>query len=126
MKRSAILTAAMVVAALLGGCGKNVETVSFSADVQPVLERRCGACHEPGQPGYEASGLQLNSYAAVMEGTRYGPVVLPGDPLSSTLIMLVEGRADPSLKMPHGDARPPTSDEVAILREWVEQGALNN
>ncbi len=126
MNRSAILTAAMAAAALLGGCGKTVQTVSFSADVQPVLERRCSACHEPGQPGYEASGLRMNSYAEVMEGTRYGPVVLPGDALSSTLIMLVEGRADPSLKMPHGDARPPTSDEIAILRAWVEQGAPNN
>lgn len=126
MNRSAILTAAMAAAALLGGCGKTEQTVSFSADVQPVLERRCSACHEPGQPGYEASGLRMNSYAEVMEGTRYGPVVLPGDPLSSTLIMLVEGRADPSLKMPHGDARPPTSDEIAILRAWVEQGAPNN
>jgi len=126
MNRSAQLTAAMALAALLGGCGKSAQTVSFSADVQPILERRCTACHEPGQPGYEASELRLNSYASLMEGTRYGPVVLPGDAMSSVLIMLVEGRADPALKMPHGDARPPTSDEVMTLRVWVEQGAPEN
>ena len=126
MNRSAQLTAAMALAAVLGGCGKSAQTVSFSADVQPILERRCTACHEPGQPGYEASGLRMDSYAALMEGTRYGPVVLPGDAMSSVMIMLVEGRADPSLKMPHGDARPPTSDEVMTLRTWVEQGAPEN
>lgn len=126
MNRCATLITAGAMVALLGGCGKSAEKVSFSADVQPILERRCAACHEPGQPGYEASGLRMNSYAALMEGTRYGPVVLPGDAMSSVLIMLVEGRADPSLKMPHGDARPPTSDEVMTLRTWVEQGAPEN
>lgn len=126
MNRSVIGTAAMALAALVVGCGKSSQPVSFSADVQPILERRCAACHEPGQPGYEASGLRMSSYEDLMEGTRYGPVVLPGDAMSSALIMLVEGRADPSLKMPHGDARPPTSDEVMTLRKWVEQGAPEN
>jgi hypothetical protein len=82
--------------------------------------------HEPGQPGYEASGLALASYADLMEGTRYGPVVVPGDSLNSVLIMLVEGRADPSITMPHGDARPPTFGEIETLKTWVEQGAADN
>ena len=37
-----------------------------------------------------------------MKGTRYGAVIKPGDSFASTLIMLVEGRADPSIKMPFG------------------------
>ena len=40
--------------------------------------------------------------------------------------MLVEGRADPSLKMPHGDAKPLEPTEIATIRQWVEQGAKNN
>ena len=126
MKRNLLLPGAVMLLAALGACEKSVQTVSFSDDVQPILEKRCVGCHQPGQPGYIASELQLGSYAEVMEGTRYGPVVLPGDPMNSVLIMLVEGRADPSLKMPHGDVRPPNSDEMATLRRWVEQGAQNN
>ena len=60
-----------------------------------------------------------------MKGTRFGPVVKPGDTLTSTLIMLVEGRADPSIKMPHG-RQPLSKDEIGALRAWVEQGAKNN
>jgi uncharacterized membrane protein len=126
MKRILLLPGAVLLLAALGGCEKSEPVVSFSADVQPILEKRCVSCHQLGQPGYLASELQLGSYAEVMDGTRYGPVVIPGDPMNSVLIMLVEGRADPSLKMPHGDVRPPTSDEMMTLRLWVEQGAQNN
>ena len=51
--------------------------------------------------------------------------MIPGDPLSSVLTMLVEGRADPSIRMPHGDQPLPES-EKKILHDWVAQGAKNN
>ncbi|AGA33427.1 hypothetical protein TVNIR_1765 [Thioalkalivibrio nitratireducens DSM 14787] len=110
-------------AVLVIGCGERV--VSFSADVKPILDKRCVECHVPGEPGYEASGLELTSYAALMAGTRYGPIVEPGDPLISVLNQLVEGRADPSIAMPHGGQRLPDS-EIATLRDWVAQGARDN
>jgi hypothetical protein len=34
-----------------------------------------------------------------MHGTVYGPVVRPGNPLRSVLLVLIEGRADPSMRM---------------------------
>jgi hypothetical protein len=40
--------------------------------------------------------------------------------------MLIEGRVDPSLRMPHGEATTPTADEILTIRRWVEQGAKNN
>ena len=51
--------------------------------------------------------------------------VKPGDSLSSVLIMLVEGRADPSIKMPHGKDSLP-KEQIEVLKKWVEQGAKNN
>jgi hypothetical protein len=39
--------------------------------------------------------------------------------------MLIEGRADPSINMPHGDAPLPDGAKQTI-RAWVEQGAKNN
>ena len=82
-------------------------------------------CHVPGGPGYNASGFDMSSYEALMRGGKYGPFVVPGDPLTSTLNMLVEGRADPSIHMPHG--RDKLSDrEIEILKVWVQEGARNN
>jgi hypothetical protein len=61
-----------------------------------------------------------------MKGTSFGPVVLPGDPLTSVLVMVIEGRADPSINMPHGGANPLTQQQILTIRRWVEQGAKNN
>lgn len=120
-----LVTAVMAGGAALGGCSKAEPQLSFAKDVQPLLDSRCGGCHVPGQVGYEASGLSVASYEALLKGTKFGPVVLPGDPLSSTLTMLVEGRADPSIRMPHGGAALPAAEQK-ILRDWVAQGAMNN
>ena len=107
------------------GCDRT-PTVSYQKDVVPILDKHCMSCHVPGQPGYVVSGFELGSYESLMKGTQFGPVVLPGDPLTSVLVMLVEGRVDPSLKMPHGDATTPTAEEILTIRRWVEQGAKNN
>ena len=47
-------------------------------------------------------------------------------PLASVLVMLIDGRADPSLEMPHGDAKPLDAAEIETIRRWVEQGAKND
>ena len=101
-------------------------TVSYQKDVVPILDKHCKSCHVPGQPGYVVSGFELGSYDTLMKGTQFGPVVLPGDPLTSVLVMLIEGRVDPSLEMPHGGASTPSQDEILTIRRWVEQGAKNN
>ncbi|AHE97122.1 c-type cytochrome domain-containing protein [Thioalkalivibrio paradoxus] len=109
--------------ATMVGCSDPV--VSYSAQVQPILDKRCMECHTPGERGYEESGLELGSYESLMQGTRYGPVVKPGEPLISVLNQLVEGRADPSISMPH-QRNPLPASEIAVLRNWVEQGAKDN
>ena len=107
------------------GCARKQE-VSYQKDVAPLLAKHCASCHTPGQAGYVVSGFELKDYQSLMKGTSFGPVVLPGDALTSVLVMLIEGRADPSINMPHGGANPLAKDEIATIRLWVEQGAKNN
>ncbi|MDH4259460.1 MAG: hypothetical protein OEW16_04070 [Gammaproteobacteria bacterium] len=115
--------AIIVCGAMLLACAPR--NVSFSADVQPILKQRCMECHVPGAPGYIASSFDVSSYETLMKGGKYGALVIPGDPLTSTLNMLVEGRANPSIHMPHG--REKLSDrEIETLRVWVQEGAKNN
>jgi len=116
--------AALVMATGAGCAGK--QEVSYQKDVAPLLAKHCAACHTPGQAGYVVSGFELKDYESLMKGTSFGPVVLPGDALTSVLVMLIEGRADPSINMPHGGANPMTKEEIATIRLWVEQGAKNN
>lgn len=122
-KRAVLLTlSALAVATLQTGCGD--KALTYQADIKPLLDAKCVSCHVPGGPGYEKSGLRLDSYEALMKGTKFGAVVVPGSSVSSTLHRLVSGKADPSIRMPHGQAALPDS-EVATIASWIDQGAKN-
>jgi hypothetical protein len=124
MSRSASVALAVVVALAATACGKG-PSVSFRQDVQPVLAKHCAECHLSGGDGAKASGFEVGSYQAVMKGTKFGPVVVAGDPLSSSLFRLVSGKVDKSIMMPHGkDPLPPA--ELAAIENWIEQGAPDN
>jgi len=102
-----------------------VEQVSFKEDILPLLKWRCASCHEPGGAGYEKSGLDLTSYAGVMKGTKFGPMVIPRDPESSNLMLLLDRRVSPALRMPHGKKQLSSCDRSSI-RTWIRQGANDN
>jgi len=106
-------------------CACSPRNVSFSADVQPILAKYCLECHVPGGTGYDASGFDMSSYEAFMKGGKFGGFVIPGDAFSSNLIVLVEGRAHPSIRMPHGREKLADS-EIEVLKVWVQEGAKNN
>ena len=115
--------ALLAASALLAACGQ--KEISYQADVQPVLKQYCLECHAEGGDGYAKSGLLMTNHQSLMKGTKFGSIIKPGDSLSSVLIMLVEGRADPSIKMPHGKAALP-KEQIEVLKQWVVQGAKNN
>jgi hypothetical protein len=101
------------------------EIVSFKEDILPLLKWRCASCHEAGGTGYEKSGLDLTSYAGVMKGTKFGPMVIPRQPESSNLMLLLDWRASPALRMPHGKKQLSSCDRNTI-RAWIRQGAKDN
>jgi hypothetical protein len=107
------------------GCEQK-PAASYSADVRPFLDKYCMRCHGEGGKGAEASGLRIDDYDSLMKGTKHGPVVNPGDSFTSVLVMLVEGRADPSLRMPHDDGEAPGKEEIEVVKAWIDQGAKNN
>ncbi|MDO8261874.1 MAG: c-type cytochrome domain-containing protein [Gallionella sp.] len=103
------------------------EEVSFKYDVFPIIYDHCLNCHLPGGKGYEKSGLNLSTYESLMKGTKFGPVVKPGDSETSTFTKLLEG-TNKGLKMPAGLNASGTLDRqyILTLRKWVHQGAKNN
>jgi hypothetical protein len=101
--------------------------VSFHDDVYPILQEKCVNCHSPPSgKGYKISGLNMENYETLMTGTPYGPVIIPGDSKKSILNMLIEGRADESMLMPHDEDEPLSDENIRILHLWVSQGADNN
>lgn len=120
-----MLAAAAFAVAVAAPALAKEEPVSFTEDVKPILDLRCTSCHTPGQAGTEASGLDLSNYDTTMKGTKHGPMIVAGDPVSSNLMRLIDGKADKSLQMPHGKKKLSSCDRETI-RKWIKQGAKNN
>jgi hypothetical protein len=116
---------AFAAVAVLGVAACSPSGVSYNKEVQPIFAKNCTQCHAPGQMGFKASGLDTTSYQSLMKGGTFGQLIKPGDALSSSLNMLVEGRAHSSIQMPHGRAKLPDKD-IEILKVWVNEGAKNN
>ncbi|TAN63113.1 MAG: hypothetical protein EPN20_10200 [Magnetospirillum sp.] len=124
MIRSLVIAAAFVLVA--GGAAfAKEEPVSFAEDIQPILQIRCAVCHQKGAEGYEKSGFDLTTYEGVMKGTNHGAMVVAGDPLTSNLMVLIDGRSDKSIQMPHGKKKLSQCDRD-LIRRWIKQGAKNN
>ncbi|WP_296749579.1 c-type cytochrome domain-containing protein [Thiobacillus sp.] len=121
MKRTALSAFSVLAVVLHTGCSDD-RPLTYQARIKPILDTHCVSCHVPGKPGYEQSGLRLDSYEALMKGARLNPVVRPGSSLSSTLHRVVSGQLDPSIRMPHGG--PILSEENArLIGAWIDQGA---
>jgi hypothetical protein len=112
---------------VVAGCSSEEATqVSFKKDVFPIINTECLDCHSaPDGQGYQASGLNLGSYEGLMKGTKFGPVIVPGESVNSTLVRLIEGKADPSIQMPHGGIKL-SEDKIEVIKKWVNQGAKDN
>ena len=129
-----LLCSAVVVAlsTQFSACGRN--EVSFAADVLPILEIACIECHTSTGEGVKASGFAVNDYDNVMKGTEFGPVVVPGSSISSTLYMVIAGKTDPEIRMPphheeawaEGRGAPLADEEIQTISHWIDQGAPNN
>jgi hypothetical protein len=110
----------------LASCTLNPR-ISYQQDVYPIFAEKCADCHSPPYgEGYKKTGLDMGSYESLLQGSIYGPVIVPGNSRNSTLNMLVEGRAvdlTRALELKH---QPMTDREIEVLRLWVQQGAHNN
>jgi mono/diheme cytochrome c family protein len=99
--------------------------MSYSEDIAPIFKGWCVSCHQPGGEGFEASNLDLTTYEGLMKGTKFGPMVIPGEPDVSNLIQLIEGRASPEIRMPYGHKPLPNCLRQNIWT-WIFQGAKDN
>jgi mono/diheme cytochrome c family protein len=91
--------------------------VSFVNDVLPVFQASCINCHG----GREIKeGLDLTTYEGTMAGSFNGTVLTPGNSNDSYLVhQLLEG------EMPKRGPRL-ADDQIQIIVDWINQGALNN
>jgi uncharacterized membrane protein len=95
----------------------SVENVSYSRDIYPLVERRCIKCHGGEFP---SEGLSMESYQSLMSGSQNGQVIVAGDANNSLIIEKIE-----SGEMPKR-ASNLTAEQIELIRQWINEGALNN
>ena len=90
---------------------------TYSRDILPIFEERCSKCHTKKSKGR----FSVNSRAAVLAGGKSGEVVIPGDSANSLLYRMLTG--EPDLKSMPRKRKPLDSDTLALVKEWIDQGA---
>jgi uncharacterized membrane protein len=102
-----------------GGVNPN-DTVYFTNTILPLITSRCAmsGCHDA--PTDENRDVVLNTYNDIMLFVE--PFSLSGSELWDDAI----NETDPDKIMPPLDATPLTAAEIALIEEWILQGALNN
>lgn len=100
--------------------------VDFAKEVQPILRKNCLACHGNLKP---KADLNLENPPMIRKGGESGPAVIPGKGADSLLIKICSGQDENSFMPPAKNnvgAKPLKSDQLGILKLWIDQGALGD
>ena len=88
--------------------------------VQPLLERRCGTCHNDDKRN---GGFSVASYDSTLVGGDTGRAVVSGNLEASELFYRITLPEDDESHMPAEGKTPPTPAQIEILRWWIGAGA---
>ncbi len=95
------------------------QQVDFAQEIQPLLARRCYACHGPDQ---QEGGFRMDDRETLVVEADSGEVpIVPGDPGASELLRRVRSE-DLGERMPP-EGKPLSQSEVALLEAWIGSGA---
>jgi hypothetical protein len=94
---------------------------SYTKDIRPFLTKYCMECHKSTNA---KAGLSVETYDAIMKGSRKRKAVVPGKADESRLVTTVEGRTRPV--MPPKNKAKPNEKEIATLRAWIAAGAKDD
>ena len=103
---------------------KDAQKIDFARQIKPLLERSCVGCHGGEKP---RGHFRVEDRDVILRGGDSGAAaVVPGHSENSPVIEYVSGNV-PESEMPPSAVRERfpalASDEVALLRAWIDQGA---
>lgn len=117
-----VVPRSLLVASFLMATAAVGRDVDFRNEIAPILKKHCVRCHSGGSPDGEVDltvAERVIERAHVVESAGEVRVVVPGDAERSLLLEVVSGDEP---RMPE-DGEPLTKAEVALLRDWIDEGA---
>ena len=94
----------------------------FDHLVMPILEEKCNNCHNEDK---SKGGLRMDTYDLTIAGGDTEGNVVPGKPDQSLLITRINLPDDDDEHMPPEGKPQISTEELALLSWWIEQGASN-
>lgn len=99
--------------------------LSYNAHIRPILSDKCFKCHGPDARQRKA-GLRLDTPEGAFGELPETPgryAIVPGKPEASELWLRVCSQDTSELMPPPSANLPLTSEEIALLEQWIAQGA---
>jgi WD40 repeat protein len=94
--------------------------VSYSQEIQPLLQRSCQGCH---QPSSRQGALDVTNFESLRTGGQHGEAFVAGAPDRSLLLAHLTGDREP--RMPLG--QPPLDpSDIELFRAWIASGARDD
>jgi mono/diheme cytochrome c family protein len=112
----------MVSPVALAGEPNASASIAFNRDIRPILSDNCFACHGPDKNKREAD-LRLDTSEGLTGSDDSVGTVVPGKPDESEFFARITSRDPEALMPPPDTGKSLTPQQIAILRQWIEQGA---
>jgi hypothetical protein len=116
-KKCKIFLVGIVLCVWFTGCQEN--KIDFSAQVKPIINKRCISCHGGVKRNAKLSLLFRHEALDTAESGKLA--IVPGDPGHSELVRRINAK-DPEERMPYKE-EPLTKAEIDILTQWIKEGA---
>ncbi len=91
--------------------------IGFNTQIRPILSN-CFSCHGPDDKKRSAK-LRLD----VRESALEKGAIVPGKPGESELLKRVTAHGDEIMPPPESKKPPLRAEEIALLRQWIQEGA---
>lgn len=119
MKKSLLIVAAGLLIAAVAWLPGSSSKVDYNTAVKPILNKHCMSCHGGVK---KKGGFSLLTREEALAPTESGKqAIIPGDADGSEMIRRLTSH-DPEERMPYRK-EPLSSDEIDILKQWIEDGA---
>ena len=101
------------------------DSISYNFHIRPILSDKCFSCHGPDANKREA-GLRLDLADSAFKALQDNPSAhawVPGKPEASDAFLRISTQDTSLLMPPLYSNLSLTSQEIALIKKWIQQGA---
>lgn len=101
-------------------------SIDYSRDIKPILADKCYSCHGPDaarREGGGENGLRLDTEEGALADLGGYHAIVRGDIEESELVSRITSNEPEIVMPPHDHPKSLDTDEIELLRQWIEQGA---